>query len=701
VGAGTQAPEAARHCASIAAWIAGIHGQGNFDMTRLRHAAIAVLALLCAWPLSSALGADSAVIASSDFIRPSEFQNVQLSPDGRYISALVPRPNMPYENMLVVIDTASGKPLSTLRASSRNEILQYLWANDHRLVFAMATRLGSLEQPSYTGELLAIDADGSHAVYLFGWAGDVGGGSNHMQHGAIARAAYARLLPSAPADDRYLLVQTQPFTDKRSGSVPSVERLDIVNGENRRIFGAPAPDALLTVDHAGEPRAATGGGYSHPRLWTRDAGGDWVLRNDAQTSHEAIWPIGFNRDNSLLYIEVAHPQGPDSIELMNLRTGERTLLYRGEFADPGNLLPATDGKDFYGVVTRDGVPTVHLFDPHGIEAQITEALAGSFPGQLVRLTSFTRNGHLAIVDVSSDRNPGDYYLFDLEKKQARYLFSQRRWLSPKRMRPMQPIVVTARDGVVLHGLLTEPAGKGPFPMVVLPHGGPHGVADAWAFDEETQLLASRGYAVLQVNYRGSGGYGARFEQLGYRQWGQAMQDDITDATRWAIHEGHADGSRVCIYGGSYGGYAALEGAVREPELYRCAVGYAGVYDLRIQLDKSDTQRTDKGLDYLHDVLGDDRDDLLKRSPIAGTSRIRADLLLIHGGLDERVPYANFKEFTAALDKQGKHYESLTEPHEGHGFFLPEHRLAMYDKLLDFLDREIGPGANAATAAAPP
>ncbi|WP_445145985.1 alpha/beta hydrolase family protein [Dyella sp. Tek66A03] len=671
-------------------------------MTRLKRTAAAVLALLCTSPLSTAMGTDSTVIPTHDFIQPSEFHNVQLSPDGRYIATLAPRPGMPYENMLVMIDTASGKPLSSLRANSRNEILQYLWVNDHRLVLAMATRQGSLEQPTYTGELMAIDADGSHDMYLFGWGGDVGASSDHIQHGAIGRAAYASLLPSAPTDDdRYLLVQTQPFTDKRSGNVPSIERLDVVNGESRRILGGPAPDVWMTLDHTGEPRAATGGGYTHPRLWTRDASGEWALRNDAKTSHEEIRPIGFNRDNSLLYVRVTHARGPDSIELMDLHSGERTLLYRGEFADPGHLLPTADGKDFYGVITGDGVPTMHFFDPHRIEAQIIDALVGSFPGQLVRPTSFTRDGRLAIVDVSSDRNPGDYYLFDLEKKQARYLFSQRRWLSPKRMRPMQPIAVTARDGVVLHGFLTEPNGKGPFPMVVLPHGGPHGQADAWTFDEETQLLASRGYAVLQINYRGSGGYGAQFEQLGYRQWGLAMQDDVTDATRWAVREGHADASRVCIYGGSYGGYAALEGAIREPELYRCAIGYAGVYDLRIQLDKSDTQLTDQGLDYLHDVLGDDRADLLKRSPIAGVDRLKADLLLIHGGMDKRAPYANFAEFTSALDRQGKHYESLTEAHEGHGFFLPEHRLAMYDKLLDFLNRNIGQPSQADKTVATP
>jgi dipeptidyl aminopeptidase/acylaminoacyl peptidase len=300
--------------------------------------------------------------------------------------------------------------------------------------------------------------------------------------------------------------------------------------------------------------------------------------------------------------------------------------------------------------------------------------------------------------VQSDRNPGDFYLFDLATRNAQLIAHAQPWVDPRRIRPMEPIQVTARDGVVMHGFLTTPAGVKPYPLVVLPHGGPHGIHDAWGYNPEVQLLASRGYAVLQINYRGSGGYGSGFEHLGYRQWGLSMQDDITDATHWAINQGYADAHRVCIYGASYGGYAALEGAVREPDLYRCAAGYAGVYDLRVQMDKSDTQESDMGTAYLHLVLGTDRDDLLNRSPLGGVGKIKADVLLIHGESDPRVPFKNFQEFTRALDQNGKHYETEVEAGEGHGFFVPEHREAAYRTLLDFLARNTAPEGQAATAA---
>jgi dipeptidyl aminopeptidase/acylaminoacyl peptidase len=670
----------------------------------IRTAMMAALVAACVAP-ASASAMEAAAKTSptvSDFIRPAEFSEVQLAPDGKHIAALVPRPDTPYENMLAVIDTATSKPVATIRSGSRTMIWRYRWVNDHRLVMALAVRTSSLEKPEYTGELIAFDADGSHGVYLFGTRGGTYADSNHMLHGGQRREAYARLIDTTPLQDgRYLLVQTQPFTDDPAGSVPSIERLDTVSGNSKRVIGGPAPDTDIVLDHQGEPRAALGGTYHRPKLWLREAGKDWTLFNDSAKTQVSILPLSFQRDDRRLYVLVSHAQGPSSVELLDLQTGQRSLVYRGVFGDPGDGLATADGKDIYGIVTNDGARGVHYLDPASHEAQISEAVGKSFPGQLVELTSFTDDGRLAIVKVSGDRDPGDYYLFDLDKQQARYLFSERRWLSPKQMHAMTPVELAARDGVTLHGFLTEPSGRGPFPLVVVPHGGPHGVADRWDFDEETQLLASRGYAVLQVNYRGSGGFGSHFEALGYRQWGAAMQDDLTDATRWAIREGHADAQRICIYGTSYGGYAALEGAVREPELYRCAIGYAGVYDLRIQLDKSDTKRSDSGVDYLKIVLGDDRAELLRRSPLAGVDRIKANLLLIHGGLDARAPYANFNVFTSALDKQGKHYESLTEAQEGHGFFLQEHRLAMYDKLLDFLDRNIGPGSNgAATSAAP-
>ncbi|MEO7072068.1 MAG: S9 family peptidase [Rhodanobacter sp.] len=569
-------------------------------------------------------------------------------------------------------------------------IADYFWTSNDRLVGSAAFKQGGLDTPVATGELFAINADGTDQAQLFGYrAGDDRRNTRIKRTGRRYVAATA--ISENMVGDTRILIATNDFTNDRNGSVTGIEKLDVVNGQTVRIGVAPARNAALVADHDGQVRVAwTDDGFARIKLWTRPGNNDaWTLTNDSSRSGVTIFPIGFNRDNSRLYVRVSDGDRPDAIELLDPASGTRTRIYQGQFADPLELLPTADHRDYYAIVAADGKPTLHYIDGSSDEAQLSKALGSNFPGELAYFSSFTRDGKHAIVRVISDRSASDYYLFDLATHNARFLMAAQDWMDPRALRPMQPISLTARDGLPLHGFLTLPTGTRPFPLVVLIHGGPHGIADQWGYQPEVQLLANRGYAVLQVNYRGSGGYGEKFIERGYRQWGLSMQDDVTDATRWAVKQGYADPQRLCLYGASYGGYAAMEGVVREPDLYQCAIGYAGVYDLRVQLDSSDTQRFNAGVDYLHRAVGTDRTDLLRRSPLGGVAKIKANLMLAHGAEDPRVPFKNFREFTSALDANHIAYESLVEPREGHGFFLPEHRQQLYQKMLYFLDRNIG------------
>jgi dipeptidyl aminopeptidase/acylaminoacyl peptidase len=241
------------------------------------------------------------------------------------------------------------------------------------------------------------------------------------------------------------------------------------------------------------------------------------------------------------------------------------------------------------------------------------------------VTSSSTDGRKRVVFVDSDTNPGDFYLFDQASGSLSKLVSSMSWIKPAQMASMEPIELSARDGLKLRGYLTRPLGKEAakqLPMVVLVHGGPYGVRDNWAFDPEVQLLASRGYAVLQVNFRGSDGYGHAFARAGFGEWGGKMQDDVTDATRWAITQGIADAKRICIYGASYGGYAALEGAVKEPDLYQCAIGNSGVYDLRLMHSRGDIHESEHGEAYLMDALGNFTPRPLARARHADRRRCR-------------------------------------------------------------------------------
>jgi dipeptidyl aminopeptidase/acylaminoacyl peptidase len=631
-----------------------------------------------------------------NFIRQPDFSNVTISPDGRYLAALVPLPDNPYGDLIGIIDVKTGKIVHVLRSASSTLIYDYFWASDDRIVATLAIQRSGFDTPSPTGELFATNADGSDQVDLFGYRAG-GPQTGTLIHATQKRYAYAELINRYPVDKNRILIAVRDFTHEREGSFTEADVLDIRDGHTSSQGNSPVPNARLIADHAGQVRVAYADNqFKGDTVWLRASPSDaWTVLNDPAKSGVEFAPIGFNRDNSKLYVRMAHGDRPDAIELMDLASHTFTRVYQGQFADPGELLPTADGLDYYAIITNDGEQKLFYLDENSPEAQLSKALAANFPGQLAYFSSFTRDGKRAIVRVVSDRNPGDYYLFDLDTRNARYVFSAMPWIDMHQMRPMQPIELTTRDGLLLHGFLTLPAGNKPFPLIVLPHGGPHWIFNDWRFDPEAQMFASRGYAVLQINYRGSGGYGVNFVSRGFRQWGLSMQDDLTDATKWAIHQGYADAQRICIYGASYGGYAAIEGAVREPDLYKCAVGYSGIYDLRVQLTNSDTEQTDRGDAYLKLALGYDQDDLLRRSPLSGVDRIKAALLLIHGGEDPRVPFKNFKELTKALDQDGKHYETLVEPDEGHGFFLPAHREEADEKTLEFLDRNIGPTSVAA------
>jgi dipeptidyl aminopeptidase/acylaminoacyl peptidase len=222
------------------------------------------------------------------------------------------------------------------------------------------------------------------------------------------------------------------------------------------------------------------------------------------------------------------------------------------------------------------------------------------------------------------------------------------------------------------------------------HGGPHGPRDVWAFQTETQMLANRGYVVIQPNYRGSGGFGEFFEETGYRKWYGEMQDDITDATMWAIEQGITDEDKVCIYGASYGGYATLAGLTKEPDLYACGFAFVGVYDLELMYKYGDIQERKQGRNVLEDYIGRDEADLKARSPINHVANIKSPLYIAHGKKDIRAHVEHFYALRDRLEQENIPFEQLLVEKEGHGFYKIENRLNYANELLGFLDKHIGP-----------
>jgi len=269
-------------------------------------------------------------------------------------------------------------------------------------------------------------------------------------------------------------------------------------------------------------------------------------------------------------------------------------------------------------------------------------------------------------------------------------------IDPEQMAPMKPITFRARDGLMIQGYLTLPLGRDAknLPLVLHPHGGPFGIRDSWGFNPEVQFYANRGYAILQVNYRGSGGYGDKFERAGWKKWGLEMQDDLTDAVKWTIAEGMADPERVVIAGASYGGYATMAGLVYTPELYCAGINYVGVVDIEELIPRGDSVSKERAYWY-ETRIGDlskaeDRKRIRETSPVHFTDRIRAPVLMAYGKNDPRVRRSQGVDIEAALKKAGKTYEMIIEKEEGHGFRKEELSIAFFTKVDAFLKKYVPP-----------
>jgi dipeptidyl aminopeptidase/acylaminoacyl peptidase len=644
----------------------------------------------------------SASVDVASFLKRDEFDAIKLSPNGDYYAASVPAED---NSILMIVRRADNKPMAGFGLGKNTYIADFEWVNPERVVFGTARKFGALDNPQLTGNLYGMNADGSGKDILVGQDVEVMTTGSHIQTKKTEMVA-AFLLDPLADDDRNVLISVSGFGPD---AYSRVERMDAYSGRRLPVVRSPVRNSSYITDGKGVVRFAYGSGLdnnsklfyraSDAEDWTRTA--DWKLLNEENVTGHAEVPLGFSADGRTAYLSVEQASGPDALVAFDVATEARTTLFRDDDSDPVSVIRSmgTPYPAPVGAFIADGKPRTVFFDAEGAESRLYRSLEAAFPGNRVTITSKTGNGSLALVEVSSDRNPGDFYLFDTVAKKASFLLARSNWLDPEKMAEMRPMQMKARDGQVLHGFLTVPAGSGGkhLPLVVIPHGGPFFDADSWGFDRENQMLAAAGYAVLQVNFRGSSHYGRAFAQAGARQWGGKMQDDVTDATRWAIDQGIADAGRVCIYGASYGGYAALMGVAREPALYKCAVGYVGVYDLPLMFEKGDLRRYDSSVAYMRDWIGE-KAQLATVSPVNLASRIKVPVFLAAGGEDERAPIEHSKRMEKALRAAGVPIETLYYSSEGHGFYVDAHRQEFYERLLSFLGRNIG-GATAADGAA--
>lgn len=658
---------------------------------------ISLFLAACLLPMGTA-AATAPAYKIEDFVRHATYGTVKISPNGDYLALTVDHGD---QDVLTVMRTSDLRIVKVNQLPDKKSVGSFHWVSPERLMFNAVRKMGGYAQPFPTGEWFAVNADGSQPRPLIFY-----GTRDATQRGKAVGNQTFSLLDPLDGDDQYVLMQSR-YPRSAEGMGTELVRLDVVSGRRTTLARAPKANCSISVDAEKQPRFAIcsssrdeSGEYDERSELYRLDDGRWTLVNASSTDGKHLYVLHTTVDGTV-YVMEDDTNNPVAVGILDTATGNFQKLFQDDVADVSDYVWSTDDRTLLAVVTEAGAPEISMIDEAHPDASLFASLAQSFPGQVVDFSSHTLDGKQIVVSVYSDTNPGELYLFDRDSGQARFLMSNRQWLDKDRMASVQPFTFTARDGKLIHGYLTVPHGSDGrnLPLIVNPHGGPIGPRDQWGFNWEAQLFASRGYAVLQVNYRGSGGYGRGFQNAGHMQWGQGIQNDILDATHWAINQGHADRERICIYGGSFGGYSALMAPIREPGLFKCTFGYVGVYDVDMMFKRGDIPQRDSGLRYLRRTHGTSSTVWAENSPARRAAEVKIPVYLAAGARDERTPPEQTELMHKALVEAGNPpHGMIIQSGEMHGFYDEKNRLNLYTEMLGFFDRHIGNSPAAGTQA---
>lgn len=601
-------------------------------------------------------------IPLENFFKNPEKIDYQVSPDGTYFSFMAP-----YENRLNLFVQKIGSD-TTIRITSETErdITASMWAGNNRILFIK-------------------DTGGDENYQLYGVNID---GSDLKSYTNFPNVRTTIIDPLRKIDSLVIIGM-----NKRNPQVFDPYRLNLNTGELTLLAENPGNIQGWMTDHDGKLRVANAivDGVNNQILYreTEDQPFQPVLTTNFK---ETVSFAVFTPDNKMVYALTNIGRDKTALVLMDPKTcEEKEVLYMNDKYDISDL-NYSEKKNRLTVVAYEGHKDMirHYFDKE--EEEIRKKLEAQLPGYNVGVTSMSKDENIRMIYAGNDRTYGTYYLYNVKENKLTKVADIAPWIKEEEMCAMNPITYTSRDGLTIEGYLTLPKGytmenAKNLPVVVNPHGGPW-IRDSWGYNPEVQFLASRGYAVLQMNFRASTGYGRKFTELGYKQWGQTMQNDITDGVKWLIKEGIADPKRVAIYGASYGGYATLAGVTFTPDLYACAVDYVGVSNL-LSFMNTIPPYWKPLLDMMHEMIGDpetDKEMMEKYSPVFHVDQIKAPLFIAQGANDPRVNKAESDQMVEALKKRGVEVEYMVKENEGHGFSNEENKFDFYRAMEKFLDK---------------
>jgi dienelactone hydrolase len=647
--------------------------------------------ILCSCLLALASLAAAAQPRIEDFYRRAEFSTPKISPDGAHVAAIVRGAKR--DTLAVIhLETKKMQPVTNFADA---DVIEFHWVNNRRLVFNTA---------DVNKEWAAAELYGWHAVNIDGTRLEEVGPARPDDKrfiGYVPRS-YLSFLAADPAggDEILIEVRTPNFLQRtRLPDHVTVWRWDTLNARRVEDLGRSeiAGARLWTVDQRGVVRLARTYAEGREKIWYRDgADAPWRLLEDAEEGELRFHPIGFDFDDKTLYVSAYGDEDKRAIYRYDFeRNGLGQRIARHPDVDLTTLVFNRARRQLIGVSYSAERRGMVWTDEHMARAQ--QMVDRALPGTVNELDPAQDSPHRILVRSTSDVAPPAYYFFDAEKRAMTRFPSSRPWIKAADMSERKFVRYKARDGLQIPAYLTVPkrsSGKN-LPLVVDIHGGPWTYKQSWGFDTDAQFLASRGYAVLQPDFRGTFGYGKRHYKSSFGQWGLSMQDDITDGVQWLVDQGIVDKARVCLYGTSYGGYSSLWGLMKTPELYRCGVAGFALTDIAFYFDfnRWDWSRSVWASYGAQKMIGDpdrDADKFRSVSPVAQAERLKVPVLLAFGGYDQRVPIKNGNALRAALDQHGKKYEWVVYPNEGHGFGDEANRFDFYRKVETFLGRNLAP-----------
>ncbi len=659
-------------------------------------------ALACALPVHAQAPAatQAARPPIASFFANSAFGGASLSPDARFLAVRSGAPGK--RDFLAVVNLADNSA-KVVASYDDADIGDFRWISNERLVFNTREKGVGVGNMRYAPGLYAVNRDGEKFVELADRVGAVHTTGTRVVRKILPWHTYL-LGQAGPRNSDTIYVQSYNFDT--AGEVRSVDllRLNTLTGFTQSV---PRPGNVTSwmLDHQGEPRLASSFDKDTVTLHYRDpASGAWRVLASYPAygdGSKALEPLGFAPDGKLYVLARSSGRDTTALHVFDVASGKidpQPLVLTAGFDFDGSLV--TNRDKVLGIRFTTDAESNEWFDlgMKAVQASIDKLLPATI--NLITVPAQS-DSPWVLVRSYSDTIPGTWSLYNIQTKAINKIADVRPNINPAQMGRQQFVRYKARDGLEIPALLTLPAGgaKQKLPMVVLVHGGPFVRGGSWGWSRDTQFLASRGYAVLEPEFRGSTGFGTKHFKAGFKQWGLAMQDDLADGVRWAVDKGIADGARVCIAGASYGGYATLMGLVKHPDLYKCGINWVGVTDINLLYNGGWNFTNDTSDEYkaygMPEMIGDPVKDAAQfkaTSPIEQAARITQPVLLAYGGADRRVPVNHGTKFRDALQKTNRNVEWVEYPEEGHGWSLEKNNIDFWSRVERFLDRHIGAGA---------